>query len=98
MIKLNKFRKIPKKNNKIGAVIMQKGEIKAVHDKDLQIFLTSLDEYDAVISGGRKCYFCKNTITIDNILSIFPHEGEIHYCCKDSECYKLLIERGFNNA
>ena len=98
MIIFNKFLNKSARKDKIGAVVMEKGEIKAVHDKDLEAFLRSLDEYDPVINGNRKCFFCGETITLQNILSIFPHEEKIEYCCKNAGCYKLLLERGKTDA
>ncbi|QNO14912.1 hypothetical protein HYG86_09070 [Alkalicella caledoniensis] len=71
---------------------MKRGEIKAVHDDDLVNFLQSLGEYDKVIAGTMKCQFCGEIITLDNIQSVFPLDGEVAYCCNSTKCYKLLIE------
>jgi len=78
----------------LEAYLMKNGEIKAVHDKDLVIYLQSLGEYEKVISGNAKCFFCNSTITLDNIQSIFPQEKNINYCCLNNRCYNMLLERG----
>lgn len=70
---------------------MEKGELQAVHDDDLITLLNSLGEYNNVIEGKRKCFFCDKTITIENISSVFPFEKNIEFCCSDDECYKKLL-------
>jgi len=89
-------KKIKKKG--IDAILINKGEIKAVHDKDLVTFLKSIGEYDAVMNKRRKCFFCNDIITFDNILSIFPLNNKVQYCCKNPECYQSLMERKKINA
>lgn len=82
------------KNTWGGVNLMKNGQIQAVHQDNLVEFLKSIEEYDRVINGQAKCYFCGNTVTIDNIQSIFPLNGEINYCCNDEKCYTTLIDRG----
>lgn len=78
----------------LGVTLMKQGEIKAVHDSDLINFLKSIDEYERIISGKAKCYFCEEIINLDNIMSIFPLNNEINYCCKKDNCYIKLMEWG----
>lgn len=80
------------KLRKQGVALVKKGEIKAVHDDDLEGLLKSLDVYDDVIQGKAKCYFCGNTITMENLECVFPIERSIQFCCSRKECYSQLLE------
>lgn len=77
-----------------GVKLMDNGEINAVHDDDIVLFLQSIEEYDKVIKGQILCVFCERVITLKNIQSIFPLDGEVKYCCNDENCYHLLNEGG----
>lgn len=77
-----------------GYTLMDKGEIQAVHDDDLEILLKSLGVFEDIINGKKKCDFCDAVITLDNIQCVFPREGEICFCCTEEGCYRLLLERG----
>lgn len=92
MIKCNIANLVINKMRKQGVEIVKKGEMQVVHNDDLVEFLKSIEEYDKVINGQARCQFCGKIITLDNIRSIFPLDGEIAYCCDSKECYGLLIE------
>lgn len=87
-----------KKIKKQGVKLVKTGELKAVHDDDLVQFLKSIEEYDNVMNGEAKCVFCDEKITLENIQSIFPLNGQIKYCCNSNECYRLLMEGSYGNA
>lgn len=75
----------------LGADIVKNNEMKAVHDDDLGNLLKSLNMYDLVEGGKKKCLFCGGTITFDNIDSIVPHEGMVEFTCNSQECHTKLI-------
>lgn len=93
MILYNKINQLWKNiHNEIkGVNLMRKGAIQAVHYDNLIEFLESIEEYERVVSGHAKCYFCNSTITLDNIQSIFPLDNEVKYCCNDESCYSKLV-------
>jgi hypothetical protein len=71
---------------------MEKGEIQAVHDDDLVNLLKSLEIYNDIEQGKKRCYFCNGIITLNNILSVFPYQNDIQICCSDDECYEKLLD------
>lgn len=78
-------------NLRIEAKIVKENQMKAVHDKDLEKLLRSLNVYDDVIDGKFKCLFCNNKITLDNIDSIVPYNNSVQFTCDKSECHLKLI-------
>jgi len=60
--------------------------IKAVHDNNLIEFLKSIKVYDSIIKGEKKCKFCKNQISIENLYTVFPESGSIKFVCDKPEC------------
>lgn len=60
--------------------------IKAVHDNKLIEFLKNIKVYDSIIEGEKKCKFCKNQITIENLYTVFPESGSIKFVCDKPEC------------
>jgi hypothetical protein len=71
--------------------LIKDGVIKAVHDSDLEQFLTSLEEWDDFKAGSRKCKWCDIIVIRDNLYSIFPVEQkEIAYCCSSPGCIATL--------
>lgn len=81
--------------NYIGAKIVQENKMKAVHDKDLENLLKSLNVYESVVNGGYKCLFCDGDITLDNIDSIVPYEESIRFTCDKPTCHQRLL--GWDN-
>ena len=38
------------------------------------------------------CQFCRQVVSQDNILSVFPEDGQIHICCDRIPCKDALME------
>lgn len=66
---------------------MAKRIIHAVHDRDLEKLLESLDLLEDVRAGKVHCYLCKRIVTLDNLGCIFPEQKEIRICCDKPECF-----------
>lgn len=79
---------------KIGANVVKDNQMKVVHDDDLCNLLRSLNVYEDVINQKYKCLFCGNTITIDNINSIVPHEQAVQFTCDAPKCHLKLLGWG----
>ena len=75
---------------------MLKENIKAVHDNDLSNLLKSLEIYDEVMSGQKKCKFCGDVIDFNNLETIFPESGDIKFGCNKNSCLSQLYD--FINA
>jgi hypothetical protein len=70
--------------------ILKKEKLKVVHDDDLEILLRKLNLLETIKNGEKKCKFCKDAITIDNLYSLFPQSGDIKIVCNKVECIKEL--------
>lgn len=75
----------------LGAKIMNNNKMKAVHDKDLEKLLKSLNVYDDVVNRKCTCLFCRNIITLENIDSIVPYEQTIQFTCDNTDCHTKLL-------
>lgn len=75
----------------LGAKIMIDNKMKAVHDKDLENLLKSLNVYDDVVNHKCTCLFCRNIITLDNIDSIVPYEQTVQFTCDNTDCHTKLL-------
>ncbi len=65
---------------------LQKEQIHAVHDEDLVNYLDGLGLRRKFESGELKCKFCRQTITFQNLHSMFPESGSIKLVCESVEC------------
>lgn len=63
-----------------------KRKIYAVHDEDLEAFLTDLNLLDKIKEGKIKCPECNCTLTLENIGFFLVSKGEIKICCDDLNC------------
>lgn len=73
---------------------MSKGRIKAILDDDFKNLLQRLGKYESVTTGNERCYFCNDTVTLDNISMVFPHNNEVCFCCDKPDCTERLVENG----
>lgn len=60
--------------------------IKAIHDDQLENFLRNIGLLDDVISGKCKCKFCGETVTLENIYTVFPESGQVKFSCSKVKC------------
>lgn len=70
--------------------ILEKSNIKVIHDEDLEDYLEKLGQLKKIKRGKVKCYFCGEQITLENLYSLFPFSGDIKYVCDKKECIKNL--------
>ncbi len=75
----------------LGGYVMKEGRIRAVHDDDLERFLSSLGCLETVRLGQAVCHFCGQPVNLDNLECVFPHEGDVAFCCSASQCYSQLM-------
>lgn len=71
---------------------MNKKTLNVIHDDNLELFLISIGAYDDIKKGNKKCKFCKENITFENLHSVFPESGNINFVCDSSDCIKLLSD------
>jgi len=69
-----------------------KNAIAAVHDDNLAEFLEGLGVLSDVSKGKAKCKFCRQTVTLDNLVAVFPESGDIKFVCDRAECLQNLTE------
>lgn len=67
--------------------------ITAVHDDDLDAVLQALGLLNKFRAGLLTCAFCKDTITHDNLYSIFPDGGTVKLSCAKPNCVLGLVKK-----
>ena len=72
---------------------MKKETVYAVHDRDLEVFLSSIGILEKIANKEIKCVECKSVITLENIGFIFPSKGKLEICCDSPTCYYKMIGR-----
>ena len=75
---------------KRGAI--DKEEIKAVHDDDLENFLRSIGLLNDMESEKIHCKFCNEKITMETLQAIFPDSGSINVICNHKSCIKNFAD------
>ena len=65
---------------------LKREKIRAVHDNDLEKFLSSIGVLDQIVDGYYKCIFCDAKITIDNLGFMYPKGNKINFVCDRSSC------------
>jgi len=68
-------------------------EITAIYEDDLNTLLDNLNLRQQLEGGSLRCFFCKTTITFDNLICLFPDSGAIKICCDDLNCMSQLATR-----
>lgn len=69
-----------------------KSIISAVHDDDLVGFLDSLGVLSDVKRGEVRCKFCREIISLDNLVAVFPESGDIKFVCDRPGCLAFLAQ------
>ena len=72
---------------------MSKVAIKAVHDSDLEKFLAKLNLLEKIKKKELRCSICGEIITMENLVCVYPENGEIKVCCNERECYEKVFEK-----
>lgn len=67
--------------------------IKAVHDDDLLGLLESLELLNKFNAGKLKCAFCDETISHENLHSLYPDGGTIKLVCNKPSCVSALMAK-----
>ena len=67
--------------------------IHAVHDRDLEGFLESLNLLEPLRTGKVKCAECECEVNEKNLGFIYPFEGEIRICCDKIECFYEVMQK-----
>lgn len=75
-------------------MLVEKDEMQAVHNDDLETFLKSLGVYESVVAGTEVCFCCGKIINLDNLQCIFPVDKDIKFCCSEEICYRELVNKG----
>lgn len=71
--------------------MMNKYTLSAIHDDELLDLIKKLGLLEKLDKGCLKCKFTGETITFDNLYSIFPESGDIKFVCDTPEAIKLFI-------
>ena len=69
---------------------MQREKVKAVHDDDLEQFLSSIGVLDQIKKGYHYCIVCNTQITLENLGAVFPKDNKINFVCDRPSCLANL--------
>lgn len=64
--------------------------IKAIHDDQLENFLQSIGVLEEVKLGKCKCKFCGETVTLENLYTVFPESRQVKFSCNSVKCMVKL--------
>jgi len=69
---------------------IQREKVKAVHDDDLEQFLSSIGVLDQIKKGYHHCIVCNTQITIENLGAVYPKDNKINFVCDRPSCLANL--------
>lgn len=73
---------------------LEKIILKAVYEKDTEKLLKSLGLLEKVKKREIQCFFCSDTVTLENFGGLLRKDGKLRFFCDKIECYlKMLKER-----
>ena len=61
-------------------------KLRAVHDNDLEEFLSSVGVLKKLEGGNYNCLVCNANITLENLGAIYPKDNEINFICDRLSC------------
>ncbi len=67
-------------------MIKPKKNLQAVHFRDIDELLKSLELLDEFNDEKLKCHFCENIVSKNNFGAVFPREETILLACSKLEC------------
>lgn len=67
--------------------------LKTIHDDQLKQLLESLGLTARFNEGKLTCSFCRDPISWDNLVAIFPDSGAIKVVCQRMECLEALAAK-----
>lgn len=70
---------------------MPKEGMKAVHDDDLEGFLSSIRLLHKVRAGKVRCKFCREILDLESIQAVFPESGSVSVVCSREQCIKDFL-------
>ena len=65
---------------------IQREKLRAVHDNDLQQFLSSIGVLDEIRERRHLCSICHTPINIDNLGGVYPEDDKINFVCESLSC------------
>ena len=73
-------------------VNLPRKKLLAVHDTDVEEFLTRLELLAPIKDGKISCAACNRVITLDNFGGIYPESGELKVVCDKLECLNPMLK------
>lgn len=65
---------------------IQREKLKAVHEDDLEQFLSSIGVLDQIKNGLHRCIVCNTQITLENLGAVYPKGNKINLVCERLLC------------
>ena len=67
-------------------------KVKAVHEADLEKYLESIGILNDILEGKISCRHCKDVITLENFLCMYPFDYELAISCNKPICYVRALQ------
>ena len=71
---------------------IEKKNLKAVYEDDVEKFLTSLGLIEAMAREEIHCIVCGNTVTTENFGGIIRKNNKLNIFCSDIKCYIKVLK------
>lgn len=72
--------------------------LRAVYEKDVEIFLMQLDLLENINQGVISCKFCAKKISKENFGGLIRISGNLEIFCDSIECYMRVLEEKNKHA
>ncbi len=72
------------------SLFQKRNRLKAVYEDDLIGYLKSIGVYDEITQGNRRCVYCGNHITLENLEVIVPKGRIVEIICNNENCLNQL--------
>lgn len=71
----------------------EKMTLRAVYAKDVEKLLESLGMLKEIKNGQLNCFFCNETVTLENFGGIIRKNGRLKTFCNKIDCYLKMLKR-----
>lgn len=71
----------------------KKKELQVFSLKNVNELLEKLGLLQDFKEGKMKCFFCEETLTLENIGAFFDHEGKLVFTCDSHACIKKAFSQ-----
>lgn len=68
-----------------------RGNLAAVHDDDLELYLDRLGVRSRFSRGDVHCFSCEGVLSLETLAALFPDSGVVKVACSKPQCLLALV-------